>query len=70
MPCSRFMIILRYLHFVDNEDATTDRSMHMESPESAGLRLQTVPGVIHTEARAECGRNYDKIQRASKYKTI
>ena len=27
MPCSRFMLILRYLHFVDNEDATTDRGL-------------------------------------------
>ena len=27
MPCSRFMLILSYLHFVDNEDATTDRGL-------------------------------------------
>ena len=27
MPCSRFMLNLRYLHFVDSEDATTDRGL-------------------------------------------
>ena len=27
MSCSRFMLILRYLHFVDNEDTTTDRGL-------------------------------------------
>ena len=27
MPCSRFLHILRYLHFVDNQDATVDTSV-------------------------------------------
>ena len=27
MPCSRFMLILRSVHFVDNEDTTTDRGL-------------------------------------------
>ena len=62
MPCSRFMIILRYLHFIDNEDATIERATHVESTESPGLRLQTVSGVLHTETRAKCGRNYDKFK--------
>ena len=28
MPCSHFMLILRYVHFVDNEDTTTDVYAH------------------------------------------
>ena len=27
MPCLRFLQILRYLHFVDNEGADTDRTL-------------------------------------------
>ena len=27
MPCKRFMHILRFLHFIDNEDATVDKTV-------------------------------------------
>ena len=43
------LLILRYLHFIDNKEDITDRGMDMESAEGAELYLQTVSRVVHTE---------------------
>ena len=46
MPCKRFLHILRFLHFINNEDATIDKTVRMEGTEGVELSMQTFPSRI------------------------